>query len=74
MDCNSQKPLVELSNMSMGYYPATSRELWSHHLFASLYLLRLSIQRCLLSWTVTLSQVGQSFRDLAQSWRPCLWV
>lgn len=74
MDYNSQKPLVELSTRFMGYCPVTCRELWSDHLFASLYLLRLSIQRCLLSWTVTLSQVGQSFRRPARSWRPCPWV
>lgn len=41
---------------------------------ASLYLRRLCIQRCQLSWIVTPSQVGQSFPDLARSWRPCLRV
>uniref|UniRef100_A0A480XGG9 Ras-interacting protein 1 n=1 Tax=Sus scrofa TaxID=9823 RepID=A0A480XGG9_PIG len=33
---------------------------------------RLCIQRCLLSWIVTLSQLGQSCRGLALSWGPCL--
>lgn len=73
MDYNSQKPLVELPSIFICCYSDPSGSC-SLILFASLYLLRLCIQRCQLSWIVTLSQRGQSFLALAQSWRLCLQV